>query len=138
MGYLAGLRIRSLSPQEAVVSIRLTYLTKNPFRSIYFACQAMAAELASGVLAMMGVHQSNPVVSMLVVKLEADFTKKAVGLIMFTCPGGAAIAAAIEEARATGASTTVMATSTGTDEVGDKVAEFQITWAFRVRPGDRR
>src|SRR5690349_12371956 len=72
MAYLAGLRVRHLSLAEATVTVPFKYLTQNPFRSIYFACLAMAAELASGVQAMMHVS-SGPAMSMLVTGLEAQF-----------------------------------------------------------------
>jgi hypothetical protein len=72
-------------------------------------------------------------VSMLVVGLQAEFTKKAVGLIAFTCPDGAAIAAAVAESRATGEGHTVACTSTGRDQVGDVVAVFRVTWSFRAK-----
>ncbi|MGI4884703.1 MAG: PaaI family thioesterase [Janthinobacterium lividum] len=132
MAALAGLRLRELTPAAATVTVRLKYLTQNPFRSIYFACLAMAAELASGLQAMLHVQAGGPV-SMLVTGLEATFTKKAVGLIAFTCPDGAAIAQAVAESRATGAGRTVVATSTGVDEAGDVVAVFRITWSFRAK-----
>jgi acyl-coenzyme A thioesterase PaaI-like protein len=133
LALLAGLRIRSFTADQAVVTVPLTYLTKNPFRSVYFACLAMAAELSTGLLAMMGVYQAEPAVSMLLVKIEGNFTKKAVGLVSFTCANGLEIAAAIGQAKATGAGTTVTAASIGTDQAGDQVAEFRITWAFKVR-----
>jgi hypothetical protein len=53
MAWLAGLRLTALTPAAATVTIRYKYLTQNPFRSIYFACLAMAAELASGIQAML-------------------------------------------------------------------------------------
>lgn len=132
MAWLAGLRLRALTEREATVTIRYKYLTKNPFRSIYFACLAMAAELASGVQAML--HSQGPGrVSMLVVGLQAEFSKKAVGTIAFHCPDGAAIAVAIAESRATGQGRTVACTSTGRDEAGDVVAVFQVTWSFKAK-----
>ena len=70
---------------------------------------------------------------MLVVKLEGDFTKKAVGLIAFACPDGPRIAQAIAESRATGEGRTVECTSTGVDEAGDVVATFRLTWSFRAK-----
>lgn len=132
MAYLAGLRVRDLSPEHATVTVPFKYLTKNPFRSIYFACLSMAAEMASGLLAMMHV-QSGPPASMLVVGMEAEFTKKAVGLIAFTSEDGAAIGQAIAESRATGEGRTVVCTSTGLDQAGDVVAIFRITWSFRAK-----
>ena len=132
MAWLAGLRLTQFTAEAATVTIRHKFLTQNPFRSIYFACLAMAAELASGIQAMMCVQAGSPV-SMLVTHLEADFTKKAVGLISFTCADGPTIAQAIAESRATGEGRTVVTTSTGTDEAGDTVAVFRITWSFRAR-----
>ncbi|WP_242509940.1 PaaI family thioesterase [Hymenobacter persicinus] len=131
MAYLAGLRIREITPEQATVTVPFKYLTKNPFRSIYFACLSMAAEMASGVLSMM--HTQGGRVSMLVVGLEAEFTKKAVGLIAFTSSDGPRIAQAIAESRATGEGRTVVCTSTGTDQAGDTVAVFRITWSYRAK-----
>ncbi|RPD49972.1 DUF4442 domain-containing protein [Hymenobacter sediminis] len=132
MAYLAGLRVATLTAEAATVTIRYKYLTQNPFRSIYFACLSMAAEIASGLLAMMHVQSGSPV-SMLVVSLEADFTKKAVGLIRFTSQDGGAIGQAIAESRATGEGRTVVCTSMGLDQAGDVVATFRITWSFRAK-----
>ncbi|AMR28499.1 thioesterase [Hymenobacter psoromatis] len=132
MAWLAGLRLVALSPEAATVTVRYKYLTQNPFRSIYFACLAMAAELASGIQAMMQV-QGGKAVSMLVVGLTAEFSKKAVGTIAFTCPDGAAIAQAVAESRATGEGRVVVCTSTGRDEAGDVVAVFRVTWSFRAK-----
>lgn len=132
LAWLAGLRLVALTPEAATITIRYKYLTQNPFSSIYFAALAMAAELASGIQAMLHTQGGGPV-SMLVVGLEAGFTKKAVGLIAFTCPDGSAIAQAVAESRATGEGRTVLCTSTGHDEAGDVVAVFHITWSFRAK-----
>jgi acyl-coenzyme A thioesterase PaaI-like protein len=132
MAYLAGLRLREITPERATVTVPFKYLTKNPFRSIYFACLSMAAEMASGMLAMMNI-QGQGRVSMLVVGLEADFTKKAVGLISFTCEDGQRIAQAIADSRASGEGRTIVCTSTGLDQAGDTVATFRITWSFRAK-----
>ncbi|WP_133271694.1 PaaI family thioesterase [Hymenobacter radiodurans] len=132
MAYLAGLRVRDVTPEQATVTVPYKYLTKNPFRSIYFACLSMAAEMASGVLALMHISSGSPV-SMLVTGLEAEFTKKAVGLIRFTSTDGGQIGKAIAESRITGEGRTVVCTSIGTDEAGDVVAVFRIRWSFRAK-----
>ncbi len=133
MGFLAGLKIESISEEQSVVSIRYGYLTKNPFRSIYFACLAMAGELASGSLGLVHVYEASPAVSMLVVSMEATFTKKAIGKICFTCYDGLSIKSAIEESTRTGEGKTVIAKSIGIDEVGDEVAVFKITWSYKAK-----
>ncbi|WP_299822462.1 DUF4442 domain-containing protein [uncultured Pontibacter sp.] len=135
MAYLAGLRVKSLSEDSAAVTIPYKYLNKNPFRSIYFACLSMAAELSTGVLCMMHVYKSTPAVSMLVTHMEANFTKKAVGLITFTCHNGQQIQEAAERTKATGEGVTIVATSIGVDEAGDKVAEFRFTWSLKAKSG---
>ena len=132
MAWLAGLRLTQLTPEMATVTIRYKYLTQNPFRSLYFACLAMAGEMASGIQGMMHVQAGGPV-SMLVTGIQGDFTKKAVGLITFTCPDGARIAQAVAESRATGEGRTLICTSTGRDEAGDVVAVFHLTWSFRAK-----
>ena len=132
MGLLAGLRVVEFDERKAAVAIRLGYLTKNPFRSIYFACLAMAAELASGVQGIVCSTDGSPV-SMLVVGLEGTFTKKAVGRVIFTCEDGEAIAAAVAATRADGEGRTVPCTSVGRDEAGDEVATFVLTWSFKAK-----
>ncbi|GAB3826506.1 PaaI family thioesterase [Pontibacter rugosus] len=133
MAYMADLRVASISEEQAQVTIPYKYLNKNPFNSIYFACLSMAAELSTGVLCMMHVYKSAPVVSMLVVHMEADFTKKAVGKITFACEDGKAILEAVETTKATGEGVTVDTVSIGTDEQGDKVAEFRYTWSLKAK-----
>ena len=132
MAWLAGLRLTQLTPEAATVTIRYKYLTQNPFRSLYFACLAMAAEFASGIQGMMQVQAGGPV-SMLVTSIQGDFTKKAVGLIAFTCLDGSLIAQAVAESRATGEGRTVVCSSIGVDEAGDVVAVFRLTWSFRAK-----
>ncbi|KAA9338605.1 DUF4442 domain-containing protein [Hymenobacter busanensis] len=133
MAALAGLRVTQLTNEAATVTVPFKYLTQNPFRSIYFACLSMAAEMASGILAMMYTSTNEQSVSMLVVGMQAEFTKKAVTRIAFTSTDGAAIAQAIAESCATGEGRTVECTSTGRDEAGDVVAVFRITWSFRAK-----
>ena len=133
MGFLAGMRVRDLSEKGATVTIPYKYLTKNPFRSMYFACLAMAAEMSSGAIGMSMVYKADPKVSMLVRNLEGEFTKKAIGLITFRCDDGAAIRQTIDDSIATGEGKTIVAKSIGTDETGDVVAEFKVTWSFKVK-----
>ena len=132
MAYIAGLRVTALSEEHATVRVPYKYLNKNPFQSIYFACLSMAAELSTGVLCMMQVYKVVPAISMLVVHMEADFIKKAVGNIAFTCHDGEVIAEAVEKTKTTGEGVTVIAISIGVDESGDLVATFRYTWSLKA------
>jgi len=105
----------------------------NPFKSIYFAVEAMAAELCSGMLAFGQVYQRIPKVSMLVVKMEVTFVKKATGVILFTCEDGQLIQNAINEAIASREGKTIISKSVGKNSANEVVAEFNITWSFKAK-----
>ena len=131
--YFSGLRIEHIDDKQAAVSLRYKWLTQNPFRSIYFASLAMAAELSTGLMAMNAVWGIKPTVSMLVFNMSADFTKKAVGKIVFTCKDGEKIQQAVTEAIETGEGRTIEAETVGIDKAGDEVARFRFTWTFKQK-----
>ena len=70
---------------------------------------------------------------MLVVRTEANYTKKATGRTTFHCTDGPAIRESIRKARSTGDPQTIKARSLGTNPAGEVVAEFFITWSFKVK-----
>lgn len=133
--YLAGLRVKSVSAEEAVVTIPYKWLTRNPFRSTYFASLSMAAEMSTGVLSMAHTYKRKPAVSMLVVAIEGKFYKKAVDKTRFVCRDGKSIEAAIEKAITLDEPQTFKALSSGFNEMNELVAEFWITWSFKTRSG---
>ena len=133
MAFLAGLKLKELSDSHAVVKMKYKYLNKNPFGSIYFACLSMAGELASGMLAASIAYKSKPKLSMLVVGVKINFSKKAVGTILFECNQGKEILATIQKSIDTGEGKTIDVLTVATNEHGDVVAEFLIKWSFKVK-----
>lgn len=133
MGLLNGLRIVEIDEKHASVSVPYNYLTKNPFRSLYFAVQSMAAEMSSGAMAIAEIKAASRPVSMLVFDMQAKFTKKAQSRVLFTCNDGEAIRKAIRETLETGEGCTATITSIGIDQAGDKVSEFNFTWTFKAK-----
>lgn len=131
--FFAGLRVKEINEDSCIVTVPYKWFNKNPFRSTYFASLAMAAELSTGALAMSKVYGRKPAVSMLVTKLEAGFFKKAVGITTFICKDGNLFDKAIEAAIATGEGHEVKVLSSGVKHTGEKVAEFFITWSFKVK-----
>jgi hypothetical protein len=131
--FFAGLRIHYFDDRKCVVRIRYSWFSQNPFQSIYFAVEAMAAEMTCGMLAFSQVYQRVPKISMLVVGTQANFLKKATGTILFSCEDGLAIQEAIQETIATGEGKTVICKSVGTNEKGEVVAEFNFTWSFKAK-----
>ncbi len=132
-GWLAGMRLKTLDQYRATSTLPYKWLNKNPFRSIYFAVQSMAAELSTASLALLAITGRQPSVALIIVDLKANFPKKAVGKTTFTCEDGAQIFDAVEKAVATGQATTVTAKTTGRLADGTVVAEFFFTWSFKQR-----
>lgn len=131
--FFSGVRIKSISAEKCEVSIPYKWFSQNPFRSTYFACLAMAAEMSTGVLGLMQVIERKPSVSMLVVNLEANYFKKAVDLTTFVCEDGKQIEKLVDEAIATGEARSIKAKSVGKNKAGEIVAEFYITWSFKSK-----
>jgi hypothetical protein len=131
--YFSGVRIRELDAKQCITTVPYKWFTQNPFRSTYFACLSMAAEMSTGALAMAHLYKRQPPVSMLVVKVESEYFKKATGRTSFSCLGGEQIRQAIEESIDTGEGRTVRVGTTGRNKNGEIVAEFYVTWSFKVK-----
>ena len=129
----AGLRVRRLDETGAEVSLPAGWKTQNPFRSTYFAAQAMAAEMSTGAPALWFIEQSGEKVSSLVTAISAKFTKKATKEARFVFADGAAMRAAIEQAVRTDQPVTYAARSIGTQRDGTQVAEFTVEWSFKKK-----
>ena len=131
--FFVGLKLSGINQKECVIRVKHTWFSKNPFKSVYFAAEAMAAEMSTGLLAFGHVYNRTPKVSMLVVKMEAQFVKKGTGILYFTCSDGPAIAQAIEDAIRTNEGQTFISKSIGKNEMGETVAEFNFTWSFKSK-----
>lgn len=131
--YFSGVRVKYADEEKCVVTVPFKWFSKNPFRSTYFACLSMAAEMSTGVLAMAHTFKQEPAVSMLVLRTEANFMKKATGVTSFTCEDGRLVKQLVREAMASGKSATAIMRSTGVNEAGETVAEFAITWTFKAK-----
>jgi hypothetical protein len=133
MGFIAGLRVKECTYDRCSITVPYKWLNQNPFSSTYFAVLAMAAEMSSGMIAMMHTHRSKPSISMLVTNLEAEFVKKATGLTTFTCENGKDILQIIEESITTGEGRTLKCTAIGKSDSGEVIAKFIVTWSFKAR-----
>jgi hypothetical protein len=131
--FFSGVRVKAIDDKQCEVSVPYKWFTQNPFRSTYFACLSMAAELSTGALAMSNIYGHKPGLSMLVLKVESEYFKKATGRTLFTCEDGSIFEQAIEESIATGEAKVVRARSIGRNAAGETIAEFFISWSFKAR-----
>jgi hypothetical protein len=135
--FFCGVRVRHADENKCVVTVPYKWLSQNPFKSTYFACLSMAAEMSTGILAMAHLYQRKPAVSMLVLDVKGNFLKKAVGRTTFTCEDGAFIQRSIEEAISSGEGRSVTAKSIGRNAANEIVAEFEITWSFKAKSSNK-
>ena len=131
--YICGIKVKSISKEKSLVTVKHRWINQNPFKSMFWAVQGMAAELATGILVMQAIDASGRKVSMLVTNMNATFTKKATGKIQFKCNDGLAIKDAIQRSVETGEGQTVLVTSEGVNEDGVSVSKFQFEWSLKVK-----
>ena len=130
--WLTGVRISSISDTKCEVKVRFKWINQNPYRSMFWAVQGMAAELTTGMLLTKSIQESNTNISMLLVGNKSNFYKKAVGKIKFFCDEGEA---AKELINLTKKNITHKAwlKAKGFDETGDMVSEFDFEWSCKKR-----
>lgn len=133
LAYLGGVRVKTVSEEQATVKITHKWMNQNPFKSMFWAAQGMAAEMSTGVLVMKAIEKSKEKVSMLVTHQEANFFKKATGTIIFTCAGGKEISEAINRSKETKEGQVIVLTSEGKNEDGVVVSIFSFEWSLKVK-----
>ena len=131
--YFCGVRVKQIEDATCVVTVKHRWINQNPFNSMYFAVQAMAAELSTGALVMTHIQNSGKKISMLVANNKSNFSKKATGRITFVCADGHLAAKTIKEAIETGEGQTFWMKSIGTNEKGEQVSEMNFEWSVRTK-----
>lgn len=131
--FWCGVRLKSIDAINCHTTVKHRWINQNPFNSMYFAVQSMAAELATGALVMQEIKRSNLKISMLVSNNKSNFTKKATGTIIFVCNDGEAISKTIQHAIATKEPQVLWMKSIGTNEKNEQVSEFDFEWSIKVK-----
>jgi len=131
--FWSGVRVKSISKEQCIVTVKHRWFNQNPFKSMYFAVQAMAAELTTGALVMMQIKKSGKNISMLVANNNSNFSKKATGRVTFTCNDGHLIEEAIKQTIATGEGQTIWMKSVGVNEKREQVSEMNFEWSIKLK-----
>jgi hypothetical protein len=127
-----GIRIESLDARHCSVSIPFSWRTKNPFRSTYFSALMGSAELSTGALLQCHLADHGRW-SMLVVRAEVDFIKKATSTVRFSCDQGALISQNIQEAEGTQQPMAFVLKSKGYDRSGELCCTARIHWSIKKK-----
>ena len=131
--WLTGVRVVEIDDNSCRVRVKHRWINQNPFNSMYFAVQAMAAELSTGALVMRKIQKSGVKISMLVAQNKSSFSKKATGKIIFSCNDGDKINNAISETISSGEGQTFWMRSVGTNEDDVIVSEFHFEWTIKLK-----
>lgn len=131
--FFCGVRLKFIDSSKSIVSIKHSWFNKNPYKSIFWAAQGMAAELTTGSLLIKTINQSGHNVSMLVVENKSFFFKKATGKIIFQCNEGKQIQNLINSLNHENNKGVIELKSTGFDTNNIKVSEFTFKWSLKVR-----
>ena len=130
--WLTGVRLTLIDESKCEVKVRFKWINQNPYRSMFWAVQAMAAELTTGMLLTKSIQDSNSDISMLLVSNKSSFYKKAVGKITFVCDEGE-IAKQLINSTIKNITSKAWFKAKGYDEAGDQVSEFDFEWSCKKR-----
>ena len=128
-----GIRVKSVDKEICIAQVKHKWINQNPFKSMFWAVQGMAAELTTGILLMNEIANSKKNISMLVLNNKANFSKKATGLIKFSCNQGAEIKKTIDMAIETNESQTIWLNSVGLNSKSETVSSFSFEWTLKVK-----
>lgn len=128
-----GVRLTELASSHAMSSVKYRWINQNPFKSMFWAVQGMAAELATGALVMQAIQKRGRKVSMLVLNNKGNFRKKATGRIWFRCEDGKDLDEVLDRAIQSGEGQTIWMKSVGQNEAGDIVSEFHFEWTLKLK-----
>ncbi|RXG11275.1 putative protein DUF4442 [Leeuwenhoekiella aestuarii] len=131
--WLCGVRVRAISNANCTTTVTHKWINQNPFNSMFWAVQGMAAELSTGTMVIAQIKNSGKKISMLVANNKASFTKKATGRITFNCNDGHKIKEAIAKTIESGEGQTFWMKSVGTNKDGVVVSTFDFEWTVKVK-----
>jgi hypothetical protein len=128
-----GVRLTHLDEKKAITTVTHRWVNQNPFKSMFWAVQGMAAELSTGAMVIDQIRASGHKISMLVQNNNANFTKKATGKITFTCEEGNMIADAITKTIETGEGQKFWMKAVGVNADGVVVSTFNFEWTVKLK-----
>jgi hypothetical protein len=130
--WLTGVRLTFVDEDKCEVKVRFQWINQNPYKSMFWAVQGMAAELTTGILLTRCIQDSNDNISMLLVNNKSSFHKKAVGKITFRCSDGN-VAKQLINSTIQNITSKAWLKARGYDEKGDLVSEFEFEWSCKKR-----
>lgn len=126
-----GVKVKNLSETSCQTTIKYSHRSRNPFKSLYFSALFGAAELSTGIMVQM-LLQGEGKWSMLVKSAQGQFTKKALGTIIFTCDQGELLSSHIDRIKREGQGTFILE-SIGINEDGLEIGRYNFEWTLKFK-----
>ena len=130
LAFFAGVKLINIDDQGSSTSLKFKWINQNPFHSMYFAAMQMAAELATGLLLFQYRSSATPF-SMLLLRVEANYHKKAVGKIIFSCTEGHNVKTYITKLLSGNDGQVISMPVMAHNESGDIIADFIFSWSCK-------
>jgi hypothetical protein len=131
-----GVRVKVLNTEKSIVTVPYGWKSQNPFKSTYFAAQAAAAEMSTGILCSLAIHERGKI-SMLITDMRAEYIKKVNKKATFTCEMGPEVFEMVQKAIDSGEGQSLTMESIGTmpGEDGNPivVSKFYFTWSVKAK-----
>ncbi|NBC58887.1 MAG: DUF4442 domain-containing protein [Bacteroidetes bacterium] len=131
--WICGVRLKAIDDTKAQVIVKHRWINQNPFKSLYFAVQNMAAELSTGVLVMQAIKSQNQKVSMLVIEAHSEFFKKATGRIRFECHQGQKVHRTVQQCLRDKSSEQMTLLVKAYNDNNDLVSQFNFKWSIKPK-----
>lgn len=131
--WFSKIKVQQFNRASCVVKLPYRWRTQNPFRSVYFAAQCMAAELSTGLMVMAETMETGKKCSMLVTDMKATFLKKADADVLFTCTPNDIILNAIALSLKTNEPVKFNLISEGKIADGTVVASVEFEWSLKFK-----
>ncbi len=133
LGIPAGLRIDRVDRASCTASLPGGWRTQNPFGSMYWAAQGMAAELATGLHGFILCSAAPVPVRMILAGCEGSFGRMCKGRGRFVFSNGQLVEDTILKTLASGESVLCPTEVIGYDLGGEEVSRWTFTWNFRAK-----
>ncbi len=131
--FICGVRLYELNSNKCTAGIKYRWINQNPFKSIYFACLTMTAEMTTGLPFYMEIKKRKAKVSMLLIGFKGDFYKKATGKIHFTNFEIEKVIPIIDQVQLSNEPKVINIESKGYNQSNELVASIIFTWSFKNR-----
>jgi acyl-coenzyme A thioesterase PaaI-like protein len=132
IGYVRP-KLERIDDNTAVISIRLRRRTKNHLKSMYFGALAVGADVAAGLHVFYFSEKLGVKPSFAFKSMKADFHKRAMGTVLFTCEDGQKVKQLVGTAKDTGERQNAFVHVKACTEDGEVVAVFEMEISVKCK-----